>query len=680
MSGFGSPANKNTKKSTNNSRINQKKWFSQAIYSHQTGRLKHAETIYKKLINAGTCDPAVFCNLGIICKNSGRIKEALEYYEQALDHEPGDPKIYSNIGNLYRDIGSLDKALQFTLKSLELNQNESNVHMNLGGIYQDLGRTEQALASIIKAIELDADNIEAHNNLKNLASNIQIGSVNHADSRKAYELLLDRKDFFHRKLCPLFMQQYLDEINKAAESDPIISDQNQAFHQLASDWIFTKSLTLIIPPHQDIEIFLTRVRKEFLSRAHNGGNIPENLRPLTEALAVQCFLNEYVYSQSLEEEEWVEDLIIEARKGQDSLIQYLPIISCYIPIHEVISNKDTFINYPITGDESQALTEVQFSQIEQERLIKTRLVENKGITNTVSLAVQAMYEENPYPRYRFADFTNPTMTRPVPYFISNETTTSDLPFTPELSAPGSRPRILIAGCGTGNQIINASRYKNAQITAIDLSKSSLAYAQRTAQMYGMSNIQFHHLDILDASQLQQSFDVIECGGVLHHMDDPARGLASLTQQLKPGGFIKIGLYSALARRAISSARNTIQKLGIESTPRGIRKFRQDIFNGQLEQIKGIAVAINDFYSLSECRDLCFHVQEHQFSTDSLKTLLNNANLVFCGFMLPTEIKTAYQQQYPEDSDADSLDCWGEFERQNQSIFQSMYQFWARKPA
>ena len=92
------------------------------------------------------------------------------------------------------------------------------------------------------------------------------------------------------------------------------------------------------------------------------------------------------------------------------------------------------------------------------------------------------------------------------------------------------------------------------------------------------------------------------------------------------------------------------------------------------------MAINDFYSLSECRDLCFHVQEHQFNTDSLKILLNNENLVFCGFMLPTEIKTAYQQQYPEDTDADSLDCWGEFERKNQSIFQSMYQFWARKPA
>ena len=64
------------------------------------------------MIIAGTSDPAVFCNLGILCKNSGRINEALEHYEQALEFEPEDPQIYSNIGNLYRDTGNLDQALK----------------------------------------------------------------------------------------------------------------------------------------------------------------------------------------------------------------------------------------------------------------------------------------------------------------------------------------------------------------------------------------------------------------------------------------------------------------------------------------------------------------------------------------------------------------------------------------
>ena len=120
MTGFGGPANGKANKQTKKSQLNFQKWFNQAIYSHKTGRLREAEMIYKKMIAAGTTDPAVFCNLGILCKNSLRVKEALEYYEKALDFEPDDPKIYSNIGNLYRDIGDLNQAIQFTIKSLKI--------------------------------------------------------------------------------------------------------------------------------------------------------------------------------------------------------------------------------------------------------------------------------------------------------------------------------------------------------------------------------------------------------------------------------------------------------------------------------------------------------------------------------------------------------------------------------
>ena len=125
MTGFGEEARGKAGKSTKKSQLNFQKWFNQAIYSHKTGRLREAEAIYKKMIAAGTSDPAVFCNLGILCKNSSRTSEALEHYEKALAFDPDDPQIYSNIGNLYRDIGKLDQALKFTLKSLDLDHESS---------------------------------------------------------------------------------------------------------------------------------------------------------------------------------------------------------------------------------------------------------------------------------------------------------------------------------------------------------------------------------------------------------------------------------------------------------------------------------------------------------------------------------------------------------------------------
>ena len=298
MTGFGGPAKGKANKSSRKPQLNFQKWFNQAIFSHQTGRLREAESIYKKMIDAGTSDPAVYCNLGIICKNSGRIQEALKYYEQASQHEPNDAKIFSNIGNLYRETGELDQALRYTLKALELDQKSSTIQMNLGGIYRDLGETDQALGATIASIELDATNIEAVQNLKSLASNIKISSANKNSARKAYEILLNRDDFSHRKLCPLFIQEFLENIQTAAQSDPIISDHNQTFHKLASDWRFRKSLTLLIPPHQETEEFLTRLRKELLVHIKTHSSISPELKPLLDALATQCFLNEYVYTLS----------------------------------------------------------------------------------------------------------------------------------------------------------------------------------------------------------------------------------------------------------------------------------------------------------------------------------------------------------------------------------------------
>ena len=678
MTGFGGQANGNSNKSSKKPQLNFQKWFNQAIYSHQTGRLREAESIYKKMITAGTSDPAVFCNLGVLCKNSGRIEEALECYERAIDFDPDDPKIYSNIGNLYRDTGKLEQALQFTLKSLELDPDSSTVQMNLGSIYKDLGETDKALTATIEAIELDSNNIEALQNLKSLAVDIKITSSNRDNVRQAQDILLNCDDFSHRKLCSLFIQDYLKDIQSAAQSDPIISDQNQAFHDLASDWRFRKYLTLLIPPHQEIEQFLSRLRKEFLVQIKANIAISAKLIPLLEALATQCFLNEYVYWQSEEEQKWVDNLISTASKNKEKINQYLPIIGCYKPIHG-ITTLEEIRKYPINSDESRCFIDAQYNEVATEKNIKSRLRTSQKIHNDVSLAVQQMYEENPYPRYQHADHTHPQLTKQTTEFISLETTISNPPFTNQLSSTNSSPKILIAGCGTGNQIINASRYKNAQITAIDISKNSLAYAARKAQAYQMNNVRLQQLDILDANQLEDSYDVIECSGVLHHMQDPARGLAALNSKLKPGGYIKIGLYSKLARQNVSAARELIQTLGLQSTPESIRGFRKQIFNDDQHELKGLSVLVNDFYSLSECRDLCFHVQEHQFTTETLEKLLEAENLVFCGFMLPKSIKTAYQNCFPEDRNGTSLSNWGEFEQDNPSTFQSMYQFWAYKP-
>ena len=88
----------------------------------------------------------------------------------------------------------------------------------------------------------------------------------------------------------------------------------------------------------------------------------------------------------------------------------------------------------------------------------------------------------------------------------------------------------------------------------------------------MNNVRLQQIDILDANQLHDVYGVIECSGVLHYMQDPAKGLTALNSKLKIFGYIKIGLYSKLARQKVSVARDPAQKLDIQSIPVAIKHF------------------------------------------------------------------------------------------------------------
>ena len=679
MAGFGQQNKKKKNKPLRKDHTRGEALLKSAIDYQMQGDLESAEKNYREAIESGYSYYSTFSNLGIICKNSGRSDEAISLYKKAIEINPKHPDAYSNLGNLYKELGKLDQALASTLKSLELKPDNPTALLNLGGIYKDLGNLDQALSSTLKSLELKPDNPEAVNNIKAFIDQLDLSPSNAQNVTRAYELLLNQTDISHKRLTKIFLQAFLPTIQKASTSDPIISDSNEALKALAADWRFRKSLTLMIPPSSEAEKFFTRLRKELLMLTIQKGTIPSGLKPLTEALAAQCFLNEYVYSSSQEEEESVARIIDAAAGSQEAVIKYLAIIGCYKAIHTTSAHPELINNYPTPNDSSKELITAQFKEPHQEKEIKISFQEIRNITDDISQRVQEMYEENPYPRFKYSDFTASESAKPIFNSIELETTRQNQSFSEQLSSPSARPKILIAGCGTGNQVVGASRYKNAEITAIDLSTSSLAYATRKAKEYEMSNVTFKQMDLLNAAELGDIFDVIECGGVLHHMEKPDEGLSALIQQLKPGGYIKLGLYSEIARIVIVKARETIQTLGINSTPESIRGFRKQVLDGEIEELLDLPEFVKDFYSLSECRDLCFHVQEHRFTTELLQEFLDTERLIFCGFILPEAIRKTYQQQFPSDTDMTSLSNWGEFEKQNPSTFKGMYQFWAYKP-
>ncbi len=64
--------------------------------------------------------------------------------------------------------------------------------------------------------------------------------------------------------------------------------------------------------------------------------------------------------------------------------------------------------------------------------------------------------------------------------------------------------------------------------------------------------------------------------MLHHLAEPTRGWAALLRLLKPGGFMRIGLYSELGRTNIVALRKIIAERGYKATPEDIRRSRRDM--------------------------------------------------------------------------------------------------------
>jgi hypothetical protein len=169
--------------------------------------------------------------------------------------------------------------------------------------------------------------------------------------------------------------------------------------------------------------------------------------------------------------------------------------------------------------------------------------------------------------------------------------------------------------------------------------------------------------------------------VLHHLADPVAGWRVLLSLLRAGGMMRVGLYSELARRHVVRARDLVAEEGFAPTPSGIRACRAAILARQDDPLLARVARGEDFYSLSGCRDLVFHVQETRFTLPRIAELLSELDLEFIGFEWPdTDSPARYRERFPDDPGQTDLARWHQFEADRPETFVLMYQFWVRKEA
>jgi len=189
--------------------------------------------------------------------------------------------------------------------------------------------------------------------------------------------------------------------------------------------------------------------------------------------------------------------------------------------------------------------------------------------------------------------------------------------------------ILIAGCGTSQAARYALREPNAQITAIDISETSLGLTRKLQQKYGISNLELHHISILDIQTLGKSFDQVVCTGVLHHLPDPDLGLQSLRNVLKPGGVMQIMVYASYGRTGIYMLQAYCRLLGINPSDQELQDLSATLnFLPKDHPLTHLLHKSKDFKHPDGLADALLHPHDRAFRVPQIHEWLENCGMSF----------------------------------------------------
>lgn len=539
---------------------------------------------------------------------------------------------------------------------------------------ESAGKLDDAARSYKRVVGLNPDHTEAHNNLARVfhaQGKAKDASVFYAHALALMPQLFQQYSGIRGTLTSLLPQ--LDEaLRRQMAAWPKRLGESELFGEAGLAAIADNPLLLVLlqsTPIRDVafERLLTALRASLASAATAGKPVADPILGFACALARQCFINEYVFATTPDEDVQLEDLRRALSGGSPSAMQ-IAALAMYAPLH-TLPSASVLLERKWNPLIDAVLTQ-QLREPAQELQLRDLIPRLTQIEDEVSQRVRQQYEENPYPRW--VHIAGQVAPMPIDQYLRDQFPTAA--FTP--LGKTSALDMLIAGCGTGQVAIGSvQKHEGAQALAIDLSLTSLCYARRKTPAELASRIDYAQADILKLGSIDRSFDVIDACGVLHHMADPLAGWRILLSLLRPGGLMHLAFYSDVGRGDVAAARMFIAERKLGATPHDIRRCRQELLATPLASV----TRFTDFFTTSECRDLLFHVHEARVTIPVIKDFIRENGLKFIGFEFDLPVLMRQRAQFAAAgwSLAD-LDRWQEVETKYPDTFSGMYQFWVQK--
>ncbi len=620
-----------------------------AVKDHRAGRLDRAIAAYRAILRDHPNFAEAGHNLAVALRTQGRLPDAIAWWRRALAARPDYAAAHAGLASALAAAGQQNDGLRHAVSAVRHDSGNLGHKLLLADQLRPMRFSEaspEVVAAILDCFETDG--------------------IEHQLISAAALSLLRREPAIARALS--LAETGTEDLELALGQGALAAlFENRLLHAVLSR-------SLLAAP--DFELLFSRFRYCAL----RGLSAPESAEgppglfhadpALLCAIASQCFLNGYLYLESEGERAAVEPLHMRLGFGPASVAE-LCVLAMYRPLHSTRSPA-ALGNWARTAPEPvRALVRQQLDEPLAEKALARELPSATPVTDAISLAVRQQYETNPYPRWVS---TNAKRARPLAAVLGRL-----FPHAGGLPDPARPLRVLVAGCGTGKHAVDvALRFQDAEVLAVDLSRPSLAYAKRRAGELGLDSIRFAQADILSLGALGERFDLIESVGVLHHLQEPLEGWRQLRRLLADRGVMKIGLYSAKARRSIDAGRRLLAEQGFGPRDEDIKASRRVILDLPPDHpASGVAGEL-DFYSLSGCRDLLFHAQECAVSIPEIGSWLRALELRFLGFeLVDRQTGEAYRRRFPQDGAMTDLGLWDRFENERPDTFRTMYQFWCQ---
>jgi SAM-dependent methyltransferase len=220
----------------------------------------------------------------------------------------------------------------------------------------------------------------------------------------------------------------------------------------------------------------------------------------------------------------------------------------------------------------------------------------------------------------------------------------------------TRPfRALVAGGGTGDAAIMLAQQLSeagtgGEVVYLDLSSAAREIAEARAAVRGLGNIGFMTGALEDLPGLGLGrFDYIDCCGVLHHLADPAAGLAVLAARLNDGGGMGLMLYGEYGRTGVYPMQAMLRQLGGDLA-----------LDRQVDLARRLTAALpatnwlrrNPFLgdhkrSDAELVDLFLHGRDRAYTVPQLAELVTGAGLEAVSLIEPARYDPASYLEDPE---------------------------------